>query len=382
MPVPFFVPPLGEAEVEAAVAVLRSGWLTSGPEVAAFEREFAEAIGGGVNHAVAVNSATAGLHLALEALGIGPGDAVLVPTLTFTATAEVVRYLGADVVLVDCDPDTLLIDLEDAERRCTSYVKAIMPVHFGGLAMDREALFSFSARHNLAIVDDAAHAFPSSDKGHVVGNWGTAATVFSFYANKTITTGEGGMVVTQDEAIAKRIRLMRTHGMSRDAFDRFRVTGASWEYDVVAPGFKYNLTDLAAAIGRVQLHRREELRQGRQSVAMRYFEQLSDLPLKLPARAADDESLHSWHLFPVQVASGAAISRDELITAMANHGIGTTVHYKPLHQMSYWKETCDIDSQSFPMADHHFATTVSLPIFPDMTEAQSQEVCDFLKSVI
>ncbi len=381
MPVPFYVPPLGEAEVDAAVAVLRSGWLTSGPEVAAFEKEFAESIGGGGIHAVAVNSATAGLHLALEALGIGPGDAVLVPTLTFTATAEVVRYLGADVILVDCDPDTLLIDLEDAERRCTSQVKAIMPVHFGGLAMDRGALFSFAARHNIAIVDDAAHAFPSSDKGHVVGSWGTAATVFSFYANKTITTGEGGMVVTKDEAIAKRIRLMRTHGMSRDAFDRFRVTGSSWEYDVVAPGFKYNLTDLAAAIGRVQLGRREELRQGRQAAAMRYFELLTDLPLKLPARPSDD-SLHSWHLFPVQVMSGAAIGRDEMIAALAKHGIGTSVHYKPLHQMSYWKEACDIDSQSFPIADRHFATTVSLPLFPDMTEAQSREICDCLRSLV
>ncbi len=381
MSVPFFVPPVGEEEVEAAVTVLRSGWLTSGPEVAAFEKELAQSIGGDGLEAVAVNSATAGLHLALEAIGIGPGDSVLVPTLTFTATAEVVRYLGADVILVDCDPDTLLIDLADAERRMTPQVKAIMPVHFGGLAMDREALLAFAARHNIAIVDDAAHALPSSDKGHMVGNWGTAATVFSFYANKTVTTGEGGMVVTRDAAIAKRIRLMRTHGMSRDAFDRFRVTGASWEYDVIAPGFKYNLTDLAATIGRVQLRRREELRAGREIVAHRYFQQLADLPLQLPAEAADG-SLHSWHLFPVKLQAGAALDRNSLINALSERGIGTSVHYKPLHQMTYWKEACDVNSQSFPVADGHFANTVSLPLFPGMTEAQSDEVCAALRALL
>jgi dTDP-4-amino-4,6-dideoxygalactose transaminase len=379
--VPFFVPPVGEEEIEAAVAVLRSGWLTSGPEVAAFEAEFAAAIGGDGLEAVAVNSATAGLHLALEAIGIGPGDAVLVPTLTFTATAEVVRYLGADVILVDVEPNTLLIDLADAARRMTDRVKAIMPVHFGGLAMDREALLAFANAHQIAIVDDAAHALPSSDHGHVVGNWGTHATVFSFYANKTITTGEGGMVVTRDSAIARRIRLMRTHGMSRDAFDRFRVTGASWEYDVVAPGFKYNLTDLAAAIGRVQLRKREHLRLGREAAAKSYLKHLEGLPLGLPADASEN-SVHSWHLFPITVKHDAAVDRDALITHLSNAGIGTSVHYKPLHLMRYWKDACQVDSQSFPIADRHFATTVSLPIFPGMTEEQCEGVCAALRAVL
>jgi dTDP-4-amino-4,6-dideoxygalactose transaminase len=331
--------------------------------------------------AVAVNSATAGLHLALEAVGVRPGDKVLVPTLTFTATAEVVRYLGAEVVLVDCDSTTLLIDLDDAERRVTPQVKAIVPVHFGGLALNDHALQSFARRHALRVVEDAAHAFPCRNDGGFVGTSRSDAVVFSFYANKTITTGEGGMLVTRSRDIAERCRTMRTHGISRDAFDRFRVTGANWEYDVVAPGFKYNLADIASAIGLVQLGKAEDLRRQREAIAMAYFEKLAGLPLVLPA-CAPAGWLHSWHLFPVQLAPTAPVDRDALITALAERSIGTSVHYKPLHRMSYWKEVGQEGSQSFPNAERYFRGCVSLPIFPGMTDADLEEVVAAMEHIL
>ena len=381
MAVPFFVPQIFEEEIEAVVDVLRSGWLTTGPQAAAFEAEMAEFLGGDCE-AIAVNSATAGLHLALEALGIGPSDSVLVPTLTFTATAEVVRYLGAEVILVDVDPVTLNIDFDDAERRIKPNTKAIMPVHFGGLPVDPNRLRAFAQSWNLKIVDDAAHALPAAYQDQLVGNWDTDATVFSFYANKTITTGEGGMVVTKNKEMAKRIRLMRTHGMSRDAFDRFTRSGAPWDYDVVAPGFKYNLTDMAAAIGRVQLRKAKIFREGRQKVADWYREKLSNYPIILP-QDTKAGSTHSWHLFPIQLTNECKISRDEVIRTLTEAQIGTSVHYRPLHQMQYWKAIGIYGQQTFfPVADNYFSRTLSLPIFPNMTEKQCEEVCSALKKGI
>lgn len=378
--VPYFVPPIGPEEVEAAVRVLESGWLTTGPEAAAFEAEMAAVIGGNVE-AICVSSATAGLHLALEAIGICPGDAVLVPTLTFTATAEVVRYLGAEVILVDCDPDTLNICLEDASRRMRPNVRAIMPVHFGGLAVERQPLLEFAGRHGLRIVDDAAHAFPTTSTGRMVGNWQTDATVFSFYANKTISTGEGGMVVTANPQIAARVRTMRSHGMSRDAFDRFKKIGAHWSYDVVAPGFKYNLPDIAAAIGRVQLRKAERFRIGRENAANWYYEGLAGLPLKLPSRAMQGD-LHAWHLFPIQLKAECPLRRDELIENLSSHGIGTSVHYRPLHKMSYWKDQTGASPPDYPNAETYFSGALSLPLFPSMTKEQCEEVCGAIRSAL
>ncbi|MEQ1805203.1 MAG: aminotransferase class V-fold PLP-dependent enzyme, partial [Burkholderiaceae bacterium] len=243
---PFALPDIGEEEIAEVVDTLRSGWLTTGPKAKRFEEDFAAFLGEPGLHCLAVNSATAGLHLALEALGIGPGDEVITTTHTFTATAEVVRYLGADVVLVDIDPQTLCIDIDAVEAAITPRTRAVIPVHYGGLAADMQRLLALTKRRGLKVVEDAAHALPATCAGQLIGTLRSDVTVFSFYANKTITTGEGGMVVTRSEDLARRMKTMRLHGMSRDAFDRFTSTVPSWYYEIVAPGFKYNLTDIAA----------------------------------------------------------------------------------------------------------------------------------------
>src|ERR1700704_760023 len=370
--IPCFRPFIGEEEIAAATAAMRSGWLTTGPKAREFEQKFAAFMGDGVE-AVAVNSATAGLHLAAEACGIGPGDGGIVATLTFTATASVVRYLGAEVVLVDVEESTRSIDLDDAERRLTPRCKAIIPVHFGGLPCDMTKVLAFARRHGLKVIEDAAHALPARCDGRLIGSWESDACVFSFYACKPITTGEGGMIVTRDPKIAARARVMRTHGLDRDSFDRFRKVGASWAYDVVAPGFKYNLTDVAAAIGVVQLSRAESLQASRQRAAERYLQQLADLPIECPAPATSG-GLHAWPIFPIRVHEGARANRDDLIAALTAEGIGTSVHYRPLHEMTYWKERYHCEPGEFAVASRYFAGAVTLPLFAGMTDAQVDRV--------
>jgi dTDP-4-amino-4,6-dideoxygalactose transaminase len=376
--IPCFRPVIGRAEIDAVNLVLRSGWLTTGAKAREFEKKFAEFIGGGVQ-AIAVNSATAGLHLAAEACGIGPGDEVLVPTLTFTATASVIRYLGAEAVLVDVEESTRTIDLDCAERCVTPRTKAILPVHFGGYPCDMARVLDFARRHRLKVIEDAAHALPTRRDGRMIGSWESEACVFSFYATKPITTGEGGMIVTRDPRIAERAQTMRTHGLNRDAFDRFRKVGASWDYDVVAPGYKYNLTDVAAAIGIVQLGRAETLRASRERAAERYLERLSGLKLDCPALAPVG-SQHSWHLFPIRVDETSGVTRDDVIATLAAEKIGTSVHYRPLHQMSYWKNR--VAPGAFPVADRYFAGAVTLPLFPGMTDAQVDRVADVLRRIV
>jgi dTDP-4-amino-4,6-dideoxygalactose transaminase len=378
--IPCFRPVIGEAEIEAVTAVLRSGWLTTGSKAREFEQKFTEFLGGDVE-AVAVSSATAGLHLAAEACGIGPGDEVIVPTLTFTASASVLRYLGAEVVLVDVEESTRTIDLEHAARRLSPRTKAIMPVHFGGFPCDMPRVLEFARRHSLKVIEDAAHALPTRRDGRLIGSWDSDVCVFSFYATKPITTGEGGMIVTRNPRIAERARIMRTHGLSRDAFDRFRKVGASWDYDVVAAGFKYNLTDVAAAIGVVQLSRAMTLQSARERAALRYFERLAGLPLDCPA-AAPVGGLHSWHLFPIRVHDEAPATRDDLITALSSAGIGTSVHYRPLHQMTYWKERYPSEPSDFVVADRYFAGAVTLPLFPGMTDAQVDRIADIVHQIL
>jgi dTDP-4-amino-4,6-dideoxygalactose transaminase len=282
---PFALPDIGDEEIAEVVDTLRSGWVTTGPKAARFEQAFVDFLGDASLQAVAVNSATAGLHLALEGLGIGPGDEVITTTHTFTATAEVVRYLGADVRLVDVDAATLNIDPAAVQAAITPRTKALIPVHYGGLAADMPSLLAIARQHGLKVVEDAAHALPTTCGGRLVGTLDSDATVFSFYANKTITTGEGGMLVTRDPALARRARVMRLHGMNRDAFDRYTAQVPSWYYEVVAPGFKYNLTDIAAALGLQQLKKVQAFQQARQRIAAAYDAGLAGLPLQLPAAA-------------------------------------------------------------------------------------------------
>lgn len=377
---PFALPDIGEEEVEAAAEAMRSGWLTTGPRTAAFEKEFAAFLAKDV-HAVALNSATAGLHLALEALGIGPGDEVIVPTWTFTSTAEVVRYLGADPVIVDVETATLNIDLEAAADAITPRTKALMPVHFAGRAVDRLALEKLAVEHELTVVEDAAHSFPTLSNGALVGTGSSEAVVFSFYATKTMTTGEGGMVVTTDAQLAQRIRTMRLHGINRDVFDRYRTNIPSWQYEVVAPGFKYNLTDPAAAMGRVQLRRAPNMRDRRAEIAARYDEAFTDLPLDLPAHALAGDS-HAWHLYVVRLRDDAPLTRDVFIEAMARAGIGCSVHFIPLHKHPYWRDTCSLDEAALPVASRESARVVSLPIFSSMTDEQVDRVITAVSSTL
>lgn len=378
--VPFFRPSIGQREIAEVVACLKSGWLTTGPKTREFEEKFVEALGGGL-HAVAVNSATAAMHLALEALGVGPGDEVVVPTLTFTATAEVVRYLGADPVLADVDPATLCLSPETVAPVLTAATKVVMPVHFAGRPCDMTALAAQADAHGAVLLDDAAHAFPAAHAGRPVGRAGSAATAFSFYANKTITTGEGGMLVTEDEGIAVRARTMRLHGIDRDVFNRFTDSRASWIYDVIAPGFKYNMTDMAAALGLVQLSRAEEFGRARARLARRYDAELADLPLTLPPHAAPDD-VHSWHLYIVRLTDDAPLDRDAFILAMQDAGIGVSVHYRPLHQMTVWAGGAARGGVAFPAADDIFAREVSLPLFMAMTEAEQDRVVETVRRLL
>ena len=377
---PFARPDVGDAEIDAVTRVMRSGWLTTGAETQAFERELVEYLGGDL-HAVAVNSATAGLHLALEAIGVGPGDEVIAPTLTFTATVEVARYLGADAVLVDVDPVTLNIDPARIEAAITPRTKAIMPVHYGGLACDMAAILDIAARHGLQVVEDAAHALPSTHGGTLVGQLPSAATVFSFYANKTITTGEGGMVVTRDSALVARMKVMRLHGISRDAFDRFTSRVPAWYYEVVAPGFKYNLTDMAAALGRVQLARLPAFLQRRRQLAARYLAELRDLPLQLPTEAPAGDT-HAWHLFVLRLSDAARSTRDEVIDRLAAAGIGTSVHYVPLHRQPYWRDRYGLRPEQFPVVDRAYQRMFSIPLFTAMSDDEQTRVIAALKAVL
>ncbi len=369
---PFAQPEIGEEEIAEVVATLRSGWVTTGPKTKQFEADFAAYLGGGVE-AIAVNSATAGLHLALEAVGVGPGDEVITTTHTFTATAEVIRYLGADPVFVDVSADTLCIDADAIEKAITPRTRAIMPVHFGGRAADMGRIIAIARKHGVRVIEDAAHALPATCDGQLVGTLDTDATVFSFYANKTITTGEGGMVVTRDPEIAKRAKIMRLHGISRDAFDRFVSTAPSWYYEIVAPGFKYNMTDVASALGIHQLKKANSFHQRRAAIAARYDEALADLPLVLPPHAQAGD-IHSWHLYVIQLADGAPCSRDAMIDHLFKQGIGCSVHYIPLHLQPYWRDRYHLTPEMFPVSQRIYERTLTLPLYTRMRDEDVERV--------
>ncbi len=359
--VPFFRPRIGPEEEAAVLDVLRSGWLTSGSVVRRFEESFAAAVGAA--HAVAVNSCTAALHLALRAWGVGPGDEVLVPALTFVSAAEVVLHVGARPVLIDVRPDDLTIDVEAAGAAVSKHTAAIMPMHYGGQPCDMEAVRALAGRYGIAVIEDAAHAFPAAYRERPVGSL-SEATCFSFYANKTMTTGEGGMVTTDDGDRAELVRSLSLHGMSRGAWTRFDRRG-SWDYDVARLGHKYNLPDTSAALGTVQLRRAERMRADRARAAAAYDQRLAEAPgLRRLVTHAERHSAH--HLYVVEVER----DRDALVDELRHHGITCSVHYRPLHRQGFMRghlpERCDHLATATRMGEH----VLSLPLFPDITEAQ------------
>jgi dTDP-4-amino-4,6-dideoxygalactose transaminase len=389
--VPFFRPDLLAGEIDEVVATLKSGWLTTGPRVKLFEERFRAAVGG--RHAVAVNSATAALHLAVEALGLKAGQAVLVPTMTFATTAEIVRYLGSVPVLVDCDPVTGNLDLDDASRKLEDLragrlspklprdakVVGIIPVHVGGLMIDMDVLSWWARARGLWVVEDAAHAFPAAYRRSSRSRWRrcgektSAVSCFSFYANKTITTGEGGMAVTDDRALAERMRLMSLHGLSHDAWGRYS-GGGSWDYRILAPGYKYNLTDIAAAIGIHQLARAEKMRLAREEVARQYREELAAIEeLELPPDPPD--RIHAWHLFPIRLRlDRLRIDRSRFMEELKKAGVGCSVHWRPLHLHPYYMKTFGWRRADLPAATALWPRLVSLPIFPGMRRNEVDHV--------
>lgn len=377
---PFAVPDIGDEEINEVVDSLRSGWITTGPKTKRFETDFAAYLGGNVE-AIAVNSATAGLHLALEALGIGPGDEVITVSHTFTATAEVIRYMGAHPRFVDIDPATYCLDPRLLEGAITPATKAIIPVHYAGRSTAMGPLLEIARKHGLKVVEDAAHALPTTNDGQLIGTLGSDATVFSFYATKTLATGEGGMLVTRHPEIAKRARVMRLHGIDRDAFDRYRSSKPAWHYQVIAPGFKYNMTDMAAALGIHQLRKVEAFQERRQAIAQRYHQAFADLPVILPPDAAPGDR-HAWHLYALCLKPEAPLGRDAFIQGMADRGIGCSVHYIPLHQHPYWRDTYQLRPEDFPHTQRLYEGEVSLPIYTRMGDGDVERVIEAVRSLL
>lgn len=377
---PFALPDIGEEEIVEVASSMRSGWLTTGPKTKQFEEEFANFIGNNVE-AIAVNSATSGLHLALEALGISYGDEVITTPYTFTATAEVIRYLGAHPVFVDIDPSTFNLDPNQIEEAITKRTKAIIMVHFAGLSCDMDRIIDIAKKYQLKIIEDAAHALPTLFKGKVIGSLDSDITVFSFYATKTITTGEGGMVVTKNAEIAKRCRVMRLHGINRDVFDRYTSDKPSWFYEVVAPGFKYNLTDIAAAIGIHQLRKANLFHKCRTEMAAKYDAALEDLPIILPPKARLQDQ-HAWHLYVIRLAENATVRRDRFIELMAEKGIGCSVHFIPLHLHPYWRDKYNLKPNDFPHAFKAYKSAISLPLYTKMRPEDQERVIRTVREIL
>lgn len=376
--IPFARPDIGEEEIAAVVDTLRSGWLSVGPKAVAFEEAFARAVG--APYAISASSATAGLHLGLDALGIGPGDDVLVPTLTFTATAATVCHVGATPRLVDCEPDTLNMCPADAARKWTPRTKLLVPVHFAGHACDMDALGALAASHAAPVMEDAAHALPASYRGRRVGSL-SRLTVFSFYATKNLATGEGGMVTTADAELAERIRRRRLHGMTRDAWKRYSDSG-TWRYDVAYPGYKYNLTDINAALGLVQLRRLTSMQAERRRVVAAYQHLLADVEaLELPTTRPEIE--HAWHLFVVRLhLDRLRVGRDEVIRELTAARIGTSVHFIPLHELSYYRDHLGATAADVPVAAREWQRVISLPLYPTLSDASVARVAETLRAIL
>jgi perosamine synthetase len=376
--IPFHFADVGELEAQAAADVVRSGWLTMGPRTIEFEQKFASYVG--AKHAIGVNSCTAALHLALDAIGLKQGDEVLVPTTTFTSTAEVVAYFKAKPVLVDVEAESLCMDPADAGRRITAQTRAVIPVHYAGQPCDMDAIQDMAKSHGLHVIEDAAHSLPASYHGVRIGAI-SELTAFSFYATKTLTTGEGGMITTDNDDMATRIRMMRLHGIARDAWKRYSAEG-SWYYEVLDSGFKYNLTDIQSAIGIVQLAKCDSMNTARGKIAARYSKEFSrERALQVPTVADDRTS--AWHLYVLRLnLEEISINRAEMIEKLKEKGIGTSVHFIPLHMHPYYQKTYGYRAEEFPVASKQYERYISLPIFPGMTSSQVDYVIESVINIV
>ena len=379
--VPFFKASIGKMEEDAVLNVLRSGWLTTGKEAMEFEKEFAKKIG--VQFALAVNSNTSGMILAMEACGVKKGKAVITTPYTFVSTAACARHLGADVYFADIEKDSYSIDPASVEKILESErgknVAAIVPVHIAGNVCDMKSIMALSKKFNVKVIEDCAHSFPSKTELGYAGAIGDVG-VFSFYATKTITTAEGGMVTTKDESLAKRMTAMRLHGMDRTTWDRYTSPKASWEYDIIAPGYKANLPDILAALGRVQLSRADEFDAKRKAHAKKYNEAFSKLDfIKLPP----DGEGNSWHLYLMRLdLTKLKCNRDCFAKKMQERGIGISVHFIPVFYFSYWKNLySDFTPENFPNAARQYSETISLPLWPDMNDSMIETVIETVKSL-
>ncbi len=395
--VPFFRPQLSEFEINNVIETLRSGWLTTGPKVKEFESEFSKAVRG--RYAIALNSCTAALHLAAEALGLRENQGVLIPAMTFAATAEIVLYKGAIPILVDCDPVTGNLDLDDAEEKLKQIkvgslgpdiprdleVVGIIPVHVGGLMHDIRKIKDFASRHGLWVIEDAAHSFPAAWRldaktpYQYCGENTADVTCFSFYANKTITTGEGGMAVTNDPKLADRIRLLSLHGLSHDAWGRYSGNG-NWDYKIVAPGYKYNLTDIAAAIGLGQLARAEDMRRRREAIAQYYIDSFDGVR-EFQTPPVSDDRIHSWHLFPIKLNLQAlTVDRATLMEKFKRSGVGCSVHWRPLHLHPLYRKI-GWRQNDLPVSSAMWKRLISLPLYSSMTLKETKHVVDTVKRI-
>ena len=375
---PYNLPDISEAEIDAVVEALKSGWLAPGPRVRAFEEDFAALAG--TKHAVALDSATAGMHLALVAMGIGPGDEVITTPTTFAASVNVIIHAGATPVLADIRLDDYCLDPEAVSRAITPRTKAILPVHHAGSACRMEELLAIAKQHGLRIVEDAAHGLGTYIDDRHIGAFGDA-TVFSFYPTKNVTTGRGGMLTTNDDALAERCRLLALHGMSNDAWDRYTARG-SWAYQVLAAGYNYTMTDFQAALGHAQFGRLDEFQTRRTDIALEFNRRFAALPeLVIPVQR--EGSTHAWHLYVVRLRpERLTISRDQFIVEMKERGIGTSVHFIPIHHHPFYRETYGWAPGDFPVADQAFETMVSLPLYTRMTDSAVDRVITAVEEIL
>ncbi|MEI2608568.1 MAG: DegT/DnrJ/EryC1/StrS family aminotransferase [Candidatus Promineifilaceae bacterium] len=369
---PFALPDIDETELAEVREALLSGWVTTGPKTRQFEAEFAAAVN--AKHAIAVNSCTAAMHLALEAIGLERGDEVITTPYTFAATAEVIRYFDARPVLVDICRDDFNLNPELLEAAITPRTKAIIPIHIAGLPADLDAIQAVAQKHGLAVIEDAAHAFPTMYKGRMIGQI-SDFTCFSFYATKTITTGEGGMICTDNDAWAERCRIMALHGISKDAWKRYTAEG-SWYYEIIAPGYKYNMTDVAAAMGLAQLRKAHTMWQRRREIAQVYNQAFANHPaLQIPTDRPDSQ--HAWHLYMLRLRPDQLpLDRAQFITKLKEKNIGTSVHFIPLHLHPYYRETYGYQPDDFPMAYQEYQKEISLPIYSKMSLSDVEYVIE------